>query len=438
MPPSNVLDSRKLNPARPAGPIARLVRFLRLLGPGIVFALTVLGAGDFVSNAATGAAHGYALLWVLPVALVFRFVWLDASARYVMATGESLMDGYARFGGWLTPALVAAMVAVRWLSNLYKLALLVDIGGLFLPLDSAAAKLVLGGVVSAAAWMLCDRGGYPALERVFKALVALMCGALIGVVVIARPDPGGVLRGLVQPALPESRGIYGTWFLLIALIGTEAGSVTNITYSYFLRRKGWRDGSFRGIQQRDLWLSVCSLLLASACVQIAAAGTLHPAGVSPKNAEDLVRTFSETLGSAGRLVFTFGLCAAAFSTLAGSTTGYAMILSDVAARRRGRVPAPEVERDAAYRLAVAFWCFTPLVPLAFQNRPVWLTLFASAVMGALIPLLGFYLLRLTSDKTGMGDLVNSRWVKVVFAALISASVLLVIGNGMEWVRGFVS
>jgi Mn2+/Fe2+ NRAMP family transporter len=70
------------------------------VGPGLVFALTVIGPGDLVANVAAGASHGTALLWVLPFALVFRYVWLSASARYVLVTGETLIEGFARYGRW--------------------------------------------------------------------------------------------------------------------------------------------------------------------------------------------------------------------------------------------------------------------------------------------------------------------------------------------------
>jgi len=409
-------------------------QLLQSIGPGIVFALTVLGPGDFVSNTVTGATHGYTLLWALVVALFFRYVWLDASARYVMATGESLMEGYARFGGWLTIALLSSMVIIRTLSNLYKLVLLVDTAELLLPQHSATGRLLFGGLVSAAAFVLCDRGGYRALERIFKVLVAVMCAALVTGAVMARPEPWQILGGLLSPTLPADSGLYRTAFILMALIGTEAGSVTNITYSYFLRRKGWRDLSFRRDQRRDLLFSVCSLFLISSCVQIAAAGTLLPAGVSPKNADDLVVMFSHSLGYAGRVIFTFGLCAAAFSGFVGGTTGYSLIAADVLGRLTGSDP-PSAERNPIYRGAVAFWCFAPLALMAVSRRPVWLVLFVSALMAVFIPVLGLFLLRLTSNREIMGKVVNSRLTNGAFCVLIAVSLMLLGVNAFEWWEG---
>ena len=48
-----------------------------------------------------GATHGFSLLWVLVVVLMARFVFPDASARYVMVTGETFITGCARAGKWV-------------------------------------------------------------------------------------------------------------------------------------------------------------------------------------------------------------------------------------------------------------------------------------------------------------------------------------------------
>ena len=66
------------------------------IGPGFVYVLTVMGAGDIVSNVTAGASYGYHLIWALGMTLVFRFVWVNASAKYVLVTGENKFSGTGR------------------------------------------------------------------------------------------------------------------------------------------------------------------------------------------------------------------------------------------------------------------------------------------------------------------------------------------------------
>lgn len=56
--------------------------YLRSFGPGIVVVLTWLGAGDVVDMAVAGSSYGYSLMWVLVVAVLMRFVFVSAIARY--------------------------------------------------------------------------------------------------------------------------------------------------------------------------------------------------------------------------------------------------------------------------------------------------------------------------------------------------------------------
>jgi len=388
------------------------LHFLRAAGPGIVFALTVLGPGDLVSNTVTGATHGYALLWALGLALIFRVVWLDSSARYVMATGESLMDGYARFGNWLAWIFLGAMVVVRLLANLYRLALLANAVEVLAPEGWRPHRLLTGFAVAGLGYLLCVRGGYSTLEKIFKFLIALMCAALLAAAFLARPEPGQILRGMLAPSFPADRGLYGTAFILMALIGTEAGSLTNITYSYFLREKGWRGPAFQQAQRKDLLKE----------------------GISPRDASDLVVMFSGALGLAGRVIFTFGICAAAFSGFAGGTTGYALVLSDAWNKLRG-CESGAVSGRRLYRLSIAFWCFAPLLLLTLTERPVWLVLAVNALMGACIPVLAVFLLLLTSDRKRMGNLANGLSATIVLGVLTAVSSWLLGLNLVEWLRG---
>lgn len=406
-----------------------MTRLLKILGPGIVFALTVLGPGDFVSNAATGASHGYALLWALAVSVFFRFIWLDTSARYVLATGESLMEGYARMGGWILWLILGSMIVIRTLANLYKLVLLGNIAEMLWPGAPEWTPFCVGGFVSLVAFLLCDRGGYRTLEPGFKVLAAVMWGGLLAAAIIARPDPAAVARGLFVPSIPDDRGLYATLFLLMAIIGTEAGSLTNVTYSYFMLRKGWTSPEFRKRQRADLWLSVGCLFAMGAFVQIAAAGTLLPAHVSPSRAEDLILMFANTLGAAGRIIFTFGLTAVAFSGFLGGTMGYSLIAVDIIPRLK-----PAFLSAASQRSFLAFWCFAPFALLFVAGRPVWLVLLVSALMAVLIPVMAGILWRLTSSGGRMGALTPPRWTQGALGLLILISSGLLCANALRWLQ----
>ena len=112
-------------------------------------------------------------------------------------------------------------------------------------------------------------------------------------------------------------------FVVMALVGTVAGSVMNITYAYFVHEKGWKDLSYLKQQRFDLVFGVVCLFLMGTLLQIAAGATVHPLGIDLKDTDDLVRIFSEVQGVVGLIIFSLGLWGAAFSTMVGTTVGCA-------------------------------------------------------------------------------------------------------------------
>src|SRR5271157_553868 len=102
-------------------------------GPGLLFALSMLGPSGLVSNVTIGATQGYRLLWVLTLVLVLRFVWLSTSARYVLVTGESLLTGFRRRGRWIPWSVFGSLLLSRHLSNLSKVLLMGAAAQILLP-----------------------------------------------------------------------------------------------------------------------------------------------------------------------------------------------------------------------------------------------------------------------------------------------------------------
>ena len=69
-----------------------------VLGPGILFASTAIGVSHLVQSTRAGANFGYALLWAIIAANLFKYPFFEYGSRYASASGESLIDGYKRMG----------------------------------------------------------------------------------------------------------------------------------------------------------------------------------------------------------------------------------------------------------------------------------------------------------------------------------------------------
>jgi len=146
-----------------------LFKVFRRLGPSFVYVLTALGAGDLVANAAAGAGYGYALIWTLAFTLLFRFVWVSASAKYVLVTGESLAQGYARVGRWVVWIILISGIIIGHFSAMYSLLMSGTVANMLLPLNITIlgfSTLCPDSLCNGLGWLQC--GG--------KLLQSINCG----------------------------------------------------------------------------------------------------------------------------------------------------------------------------------------------------------------------------------------------------------------------
>ncbi|VVM38408.1 Divalent metal cation transporter MntH [Pseudomonas fluorescens] len=76
----------------------RFSRILKLLGPGIIAVLSWLGAGDLITSSVAGANYGYAMMWVLAVSLLLRYLIVNIIARFQLCNnqGMTILQGYAQ------------------------------------------------------------------------------------------------------------------------------------------------------------------------------------------------------------------------------------------------------------------------------------------------------------------------------------------------------
>ena len=71
--------------------------FLKMAGPGLVVAATGIGSGDVVSATVGGARYGVMLLWAIAVGAFFKFVLSEGIARFQLATGQTVVEGWASY-----------------------------------------------------------------------------------------------------------------------------------------------------------------------------------------------------------------------------------------------------------------------------------------------------------------------------------------------------
>jgi Mn2+/Fe2+ NRAMP family transporter len=393
-------------------------------GPGLVHLLGTVGPNDLIFNSLVAANYGYSLLWALIPAYTLHFFIAEASSRYVLTTGESIVEGLARLGRPVMIVLAGAIVFRRHLNNLFPVPLMGQSLDMLVPLPVGHSALVWSLVSTAAAFALMASGGYAGVERRAKGLVVLLMASFVMVAVMARPAPSAIVAGLFAPTWPGADAVV----LLMALAASSVGSINHLKYPAFVFEKGWRDLSVQRKQRVDLALSCLGQLSVSALIQIAVAAALQGGGAQIKTVQDLSRIFSSHLGEPGRIVFAIAMWATVFSTYVGSNTGYSLIVADVYERflrkSRGAGDSRDAVRQRAYVLFLTFFCVSPLYVLFTSWEPFWIGILAGAIFFALAPLLMTGVLVISSNRDLMREQTSGWLSKAMIGLAIALSLAL--------------
>lgn len=367
----------------------------KLIGPGIVAAATGVGSGDLVATLIAGSRFGYALLWAAVIGCIVKIALAEGSARYHLATGTTILDGWKSMGRWTS-----------WYFGIYILiwgfvygatamsATALPLAALF-PILPLWGWAMISGIMGAVfIWM----NQYQAFENVMKFFIGLMFVIVIGIAIMVVPSMGGMAGGLV-PTLPEGSLIY-----TLGLIGGVGGTITMAAYGYWVNAKGWRDPKWMGIMRLDNRVAYLITGIFVIAMLIIGAELLYSAQIALSTGDrgllDLDEVLRDRFGPFVSVLFLVGFWATAFSSILGVWHGVSLLFADfwrnhvkgeVADTREG------LDRTPAFRFYVLWLTFPPMMLLAF-GRPFGLVILYGALGAFFMPFLALTLIWLLNSS----------------------------------------
>ncbi len=406
------------------------VSFLKLAGPGLVVAATGIGSGDVVSATVGGARYGVVLLWAIVLGAFFKFVLSEGIARWQLATGQTVIEGWAEhlhasvkfiFGVYLVLWTVAVSAA---LTNACGLGLTNLTGGA-VPQSWGAVLHSLVGF--AFVWL----GGYGKFEKLMKTLVGVMGFSILVCAAFAMSDPGRAVTGLVLPTIPLGSGTY-----VLSLIGGIGGSVTMLSYNYWMREEGMRGSGFLSYVRGDVAIAYVFTAIFGISIMLIANTAFFVPGVALKDAEAVPRMaafLGTILGPFGVWAYGVGFWAAVFASLLGVWQSVPYLYADIFGVMKGLSIDARKEitkvTSRPYQLALVFITLVPL-PLAFTGAPL-LVIVTYTVIGSLfVPFLAATLLYL-NNRVAWADMAVPKNALTTNLLLIAILVLFLFVGAQE-------
>lgn len=375
-----------------------ITNWLSRLGPGIITAALVFGPSKMTITSRLGAEYGYALTWIIVVAIFFMISYANMGARVgANAPGSFLSVLRQKWGN-------AAAIAIGF--------------GIFLVTSSFQAGNAIGLGISLAestdtrpnGWILLFTGVsigllffrsfYAVLEKLMIALVGLMLFAFASTLFMAKPSLSGIASGLV-PTVPQ-----GSTGLIIAFIAS-CFSIVGAVYQSYLERERRRLKPHLSNGNSSATTGILILGIMSAVVLICAAAVLHPQQIQVTNAAGMAKALEPLYGEYASGLFYLGLFGASFSSLVGNATVGGSLMGDALGWGDGF-------RDTKVKFLIAtVMIIGATVAVLFGKLPLEMIILAQSITIFLVPFIGFALLSIANDKTIMGSKVNTRYQSLV-------------------------
>ena len=443
-PSGNSFQSLQLPSMTPAN-------LVRQFGPGLILMMTGIGTSHLVTAPVAGGRFGYALLWCIPIAYIFKYYGFEMAFRFTHATGRSMLDAYStawkKLPVWYVLITTVIQSAIGQAGRLVAAAAVAfyffrqylgwDIPGLADDYELSLYGLLLG-VLSV---VIILGGKYAAVELVTKIAAGILIVCSAGVYVV-NPAPVSEFVHFFQLDTPE-----GSWLIIASFLGLlPTGIDVSLQASEWGKAKKVGMGRIRdemeaqGIAARfdafssgkdDLavdtsklsshaqeycrrWFKiglwdfraghVISFFLV--CIfMLLAAVWLFPSEVQGNAVMgEIARIFTDSVGPGMMIVFLVGAMAATYSTAFNYFDGWPRV---VGACCRNLFPATADLRGTAredlgpehlrrwyseyniYRISMLFSLVTSVAIIAGLPRPVLLVLVASALAYFVAPVIFF-------------------------------------------------
>jgi manganese transport protein len=389
---------------------------LPLLGPAFVAAIAYVDPGNFATNVAGGASHGYTLLWVILAANLMGMLIQTLSAKVGLATGRNLpqlcrdrLPRPAAWGLWVQAELIAMSTDLaEFIGAAIALNLLFGV-----PLFVAG---LLTAVVAFAILALQSRG-HRRFELAIGAMLAIILLGFLYDTLKVGADASGVLHGFVP-------GFDGGNSVLLACGILGATVMPHVIYLHSALTQD-RIAPHTEEERRRLFdflrLDVIVAMSVAGIVNMLmlaiAASLFHGSGLTGVDTIEGAHAGFERLVSGGAaLAFAGALLASGFASSSVGTYAGQVIMQGFIART---IPL-------ALRRAVTM--APALVVLAVGLDPTRSLVISQVVLSFGIPFALVPLIWLTSRRDVMGELVNRRVTtgvaSVIAAAIVALNVFL--------------
>ncbi len=380
----------------------RILLFLAVFGPATITAMADNDATGVATYSISGAQLGYPILFLLLIITVLLAVTQEMGMRLTLVTRRGLAD------------LIREKFGVRAALVMFVALFIANIGTIIADLAAIKATssminlpaLPAVVVILVIAFLMITRGDYKMTQR----LMLLSCFfffAYIFSAVKARPDWGMAVSNLLFPHGVKATPAYLTNYLLIGMgvLGTTITPWGQFFISSFAGDKKIDRQHILYSQVETYWGAFLTNFFSFFMI-VATAATLFVHQIPLVSGEQAAKAIEPFAGSLAGELFAAGIINAGFMGIVVVSLSTAYAFAEFFGLS-GSLNDSFKQSKTFYSLYIIQLALA-LVVVAFPSVSFFQFVIATQVINAVaLPLIFYYLIKLTSEKKMMGEFVNN-------------------------------
>jgi manganese transport protein len=382
----------------------KIKHIINSIGPGFIVASAALGPGSITVASRIGSEHGYAFLWVIVIAAVSMIVYTSMAMRYGISNDKSILKSITEsYGRWFAVIIgVSAFLSAssfQFGNNLgisIAMEAITGVNERLWPLIFTPLGMVL---------VFRAKNLYKILEKLMLLMVMIMIVAFIFNLLLAKPDTAQMAKGFIPHKFS-----FENFDVIAALVATTFVLNGALYQSYLVQDKGWKSNNIKkGLL--DTYMGISILAIISALVIITSAAVLNPRGIAVNSAAEMAMQLESLFGNYAKIIFSIGLCAAAFSSLmVNSVIGGGLLSDGLGLGRSMNDKMPKIFTSVVLILGM-------LIAVFFRGNAVYALILAQASSILAVPLIAL----------GLFLMLNNRKISKRFRNNLFQNIIAVLG-----------
>lgn len=310
---------------------------LKTLGPGFLLAGAAIGVSHLVQATRAGADYGFLLLWVLVLACVTKYPFLEFGPRYAAGTGNHMITGYKKLGKFPYFTFIAITVGSMFI---IQAAVTIVTAGLAEKLFGMGwstftwSFLIIGACIA-----LLLIGKYPALDKTMKFIVSLLGLATLTAVLLAFGDSR--LENALSIESPDVWNKAGIAFIISFMGWMPIPLDAAVWHSIWTKEKA--DNNKRRTSIKEAFFDFNVGYLAAAIIGLLfflmGALVMFGSGISFSGSGvefsgQLIDLYGRTLGNWSKPLIAVAALIAMFSTTLAVADAFPRVISEIVAEEK--------------------------------------------------------------------------------------------------------